>query len=53
MYDASRSALPEYPPPAENEEFFSIADLVSAVMRRLWMVALVALLAAAAAVSLL
>lgn len=51
MYDATRSALPEYPPPAENEEFFSIADLARAVMRRLWMVVLIALLAAAAAVA--
>jgi capsular polysaccharide biosynthesis protein len=51
MYDASRSALPEYPPPAETEDFFSIADLARAVMRRLWMVVLIALLAAAAAVA--
>ena len=40
----------KYTPPAQNEEFFSVADLARAVRKRLWMVILIPLLAAGSAV---
>ena len=40
----------KYTPPAENEEFFSVADMARAVRKRLWMVILLPLLAVGAAV---
>jgi capsular polysaccharide biosynthesis protein len=40
----------KYTPPAQNEEFFSVADLVRVVRKRLWMVILILLLAVGSAV---
>jgi capsular polysaccharide biosynthesis protein len=40
----------KYTPPAQNEEFFSVADMTRAVRKRLWMVVLIPLLAVGAAV---
>jgi capsular polysaccharide biosynthesis protein len=40
----------KYTPPAENEEFFSVADMARVVRKRLWMVILLPLLAVGAAV---
>jgi uncharacterized protein involved in exopolysaccharide biosynthesis len=45
MYDAA-----DRTPPAEEREFFSIADLARAVRKRLWLVILIPILAAAVAV---
>lgn len=45
MYDAA-----DRTPPAEEREFFSIADLARAVRKRLWLVILVPILAAGVAV---
>ncbi len=52
MYDTDRLPAPREDPPQgpQEGEFFSVADLLQAVGKRAWLVALVAVLAAGAAV---